>query len=106
MAGDITVEELARWRETGKPFVLLDVRKFDEVARAALPGAVHMPMRDVPTRAGEIDQQAEVAVLCHHGGRSERVAHFLQTRGFARVHNVSGGIDAYARRVDPSVPTY
>lgn len=103
---EISVEELAEWLASGKTFVLLDVREPFELERASLEGALHIPMRDVPARAGEIDRDAEVAVFCHHGGRSERVAGFLAAQGYARVVNVEGGIDAYAERVDPTIPRY
>jgi rhodanese-related sulfurtransferase len=103
---EITVEELAQWRASKKNFVLLDVREPHELQAAALPDALHIPMRQVPARLNEIDRGAEIAVLCHHGGRSERVAHFLSMQGFANVCNVSGGIDAYAKRVDNAIPRY
>ncbi|HKU68737.1 MAG TPA: rhodanese-like domain-containing protein [Candidatus Baltobacteraceae bacterium] len=103
---DISVEELARWRASGKAFVLLDVREPFELEAASLPGVLHIPMRQIPQRAGEIDREAEIAVLCHHGGRSERVAQFLAMQGFLKVRNVAGGIDAYAKRVDDSIPRY
>ena len=103
---DITVQDLATWRSEGKDFVLLDVREPDEIAAASLPGAVVMPMREVPTRFGELPTDKPIAVLCHHGGRSERVAAFLRARGFGGAVNVDGGIDAYARTVDPAVPRY
>lgn len=103
---DISVEELAQWRASEQDFVLLDVREPHEVQTAALEGALHIPMRQIPARLNEIDPQARVAVLCHHGGRSEQVAGFLTARGFASVHNVAGGIDAYAKRVDHTIPRY
>jgi rhodanese-related sulfurtransferase len=103
---DITVEELAQWRASGRDFVLLDVREPFEVAAASLPDALHVPMREIPVRLAELDPQAEHVVFCHHGGRSERVAQFLSARGFERVHNLEGGIDAYSKRVDSSVPRY
>ncbi len=103
---DISVEELAQWRASGKNFVLLDVREPFELQAACLPDALHIPMRQIPARAGELDREAEIAVLCHHGGRSERVAQFLAMQGFPNVHNVSGGIDAYAKRVDKTIPRY
>jgi rhodanese-related sulfurtransferase len=103
---DITVEELARWRASGKDFLLLDVREPFEVQTAALPGALHIPMREIPARLNEINRNAEIAVMCHLGGRSERVAQFLSMQGFANVHNVAGGIDEYAKRVDKTVPRY
>ncbi len=103
---EISVEELAHWREARRDFVLLDVREPYELEEAALPGATHVPMGQIPMRANEIDPQAEIAVLCHHGGRSERVAQFLAQRGFSRVYNVAGGIDEYSERVDPKIPRY
>lgn len=103
---EISVETLAHWRASGKNFVLLDVREPHEVHAASLPGALHIPMRQIPTRLNEIEPAAEIAVLCHHGGRSERVAQFLAVQGFTGVHNVAGGIDAYAKRVDKTIPRY
>lgn len=103
---DLSVEELAQWRASGKQFVLLDVREPHELQAAALPDALHIPMRQIPSRLHEIDANAEIAVLCHHGGRSERVAQFLAVQGFPNVHNVAGGIDAYAKRIDSSIPRY
>jgi rhodanese-related sulfurtransferase len=102
----ITVEELAQWRASGKDFVLLDVREPFEIEAASLPGSLYIPMRQIPARMNELARDAEVAVLCHHGGRSERVAQFLAMQGFPNVHNVDGGIDAYAKRVDRAVPRY
>jgi rhodanese-related sulfurtransferase len=103
---DISVEELARRRASGDPLVLLDVREPRELAAASLPGSVHIPLREIPLRFRELDPQTEIAVICHHGNRSAYVAHFLRAQGFARVRNVSGGIDAYAKRVDPAIPLY
>lgn len=103
---EISVEQLAQWRASGKNFVLLDVREAFEVKAASLPDALHIPMRQVPERLNEIDPGAPIAVLCHHGGRSARVAQFLAVQGFSNVYNVAGGIDAYAKRVDTSIPRY
>ena len=103
---DISVEELAQWRASGRDFVLLDVREDHEVARAALPGALHMPMREILQRMNELHTGKDIAVLCHHGHRSDAVARFLRTHGFERARNVAGGIDAYAERIDPKIPRY
>lgn len=103
---EISVEQLAQWRASGKNFVLLDVREPFELQAAALPEALHIPMRQIPARMHELDREADIAVLCHHGGRSAQVARFLSAQGFASVNNVAGGIDAYAKRVDRSVPRY
>jgi rhodanese-related sulfurtransferase len=103
---EITVEELARWRGEGKKFVLLDVREPYELELASIDGATWIPMGEIVERIGELERDAEIAVLCHHGGRSARVAQFLTAQGFAHVYNVDGGIDAYALRADPLIPTY
>jgi rhodanese-related sulfurtransferase len=90
--------------------VLLDVREPWEVQAAALtvPGArtVCIPMREVPQRLAELDPAQPVLGLCHHGMRSLQVVAFLERAGHARVYNVAGGIDAWAREVDASVPLY
>ncbi len=106
MYQEITVEELAQWRDDDRSFVLLDVRNNDEVTMAALPGAVHIPMPQLPDRISELDATTTIAVLCHHGNRSARVAQYLTGSGFADVFNVEGGIDAYALRIDTSIPRY
>jgi rhodanese-related sulfurtransferase len=103
---EITVDELARWKQEGKSFVLLDVREANECAIARIEGALWIPIGQIVQRINELDPASTIAVLCHHGGRSERVAAFLSARGFAHVFNVEGGIDAYAARIEPSLARY
>ncbi|MGR4064049.1 MAG: rhodanese-like domain-containing protein [Vulcanimicrobiaceae bacterium] len=103
---EIDVAELERWRSERRKFVLLDVREPSEIAKAAIDGAVQIPMGRLAQRIAELDPSVETAVLCHHGGRSSMVADFLDGAGFASVANVDGGIDAYAKLVDPSIPRY
>jgi rhodanese-related sulfurtransferase len=86
--------------------VLLDVREQWEVQACSIAGSKHVPMGEVPGRAGELDASAEIVVICHHGGRSMQVAMFLEKNGFAKVHNLAGGVDSWARTVDPSMPVY
>lgn len=89
---------------------LIDVREPEEVAQASLPGFQVLPLRQFgnwgPEITTKLDPQKDTYVMCHHGMRSLQVAKWLQTQGFKRVFNVSGGIHAYAVTVDPSVPTY
>jgi rhodanese-related sulfurtransferase len=106
MINEISVQDLARWRAEGKKFMLLDVREHDEVAAASIDGAKHVPMREIPLRYDELPNDVPIAVMCHHGGRSERVAAFLNAQGLQNVVNVEGGIDAYAELVDPTIPRY
>ncbi len=105
---DITVSQLKAWLDDparDKP-VLLDVREPWEYDRARIAGSRLVPMREVPARVSEIDEGKEVVAICHHGGRSMQVAMFLEKQGFRSVHNLRGGIDAWSRTIDPSVPTY
>lgn len=86
--------------------VLLDVREPDEIAAAPLPGAVWIPMNQVPQRLHELDRAHPTVVMCHLGGRSRRVAEYLAAQGFSEVFNLAGGIDAWSREVDADVPRY
>jgi rhodanese-related sulfurtransferase len=106
MVKDISVEELARWRAEGRTFVLLDVREPMEISLASIDGATLVPMRQIPQRQAELPKDRPIAVLCHSGNRSQRVAAFLLSQGFTEVVNVEGGIDAYARLVDSSIGRY
>ena len=104
----ITPLELKAWLDDpsrARP-VLVDVREPWEVAVCALPGAVALPMNAVTERAGELDPAADTVVICHHGARSFQVGLFLERRGFGRVYNLHGGVDAWARQVDPSMAVY
>ncbi|KAJ8446842.1 hypothetical protein Cgig2_016152 [Carnegiea gigantea] len=89
---------------------LIDVREPHEVARASLPGFQVLPLQQFGSWGPEIttkfDPDKDTYVMCHHGMRSMQVARWLQTQGFNRVFNVTGGIHAYAVNADPSIPTY
>ncbi|KAF8398237.1 hypothetical protein HHK36_017163 [Tetracentron sinense] len=89
---------------------LIDVREPEEVAQASLPGFQVLPLRQFgswgPEMTTRFDPQKDTYVLCHHGMRSLQVAKWLQTQGFKRIFNVSGGIHAYAEKADSSIPTY
>jgi rhodanese-related sulfurtransferase len=104
----INPPELRDWLDdkTRTPPVLLDVREAWEIERAALDGAVWVPMREVPSRVTELDAAAEIVVVCHHGVRSSFIARFLEQQGFGHVYNLSGGVEGWARQVDPSMQTY
>ena len=87
--------------------VLLDVREPWEFQTAALPNSLLMPMGDVTSRAhAELDPDAHIVVLCHHGARSLSVTLWLRGQGFERAQSLAGGIDAWSRTIDPAVPRY
>lgn len=89
---------------------LIDVREPDEIAKASLPGFQVFPLRQfgnwAPDITSKLDPQKDTYVLCKVGVRSLQVANWLQSQGFKSVYNIAGGIHAYSRTIDPSVPTY
>lgn len=86
--------------------VLLDVREPWELQIAAVDGAVHIPMQDVPDQLERLPSAASVLVLCHHGNRSRVVARYLEQNGYPKVFNLAGGIEAWARDLDPDMAEY
>ncbi len=88
----------------------IDVREASELELAALPGFLHLPLSQFSDWSSKIhdllDAQTRTLVLCHHGMRSAQMCGWLMQQGFTQVENIAGGIDAYAIRVDPSVPRY
>ena len=86
--------------------LLLDVREPWEYRIASLEGSKLIPMRQIPAAIEDLDPAQEVIVICHHGIRSRHVAHYLESRGFTRVINLRGGIDAWARELDTLLATY
>ena len=98
-----TVKQLL---DEGKHLVLLDVREPEEVALVHISGSIHIPMREIPSRLHELDPDQDIVVYCHHGMRSANVCGFLQQHQFDNVANLTGGIDAWAATVDPSLPRY
>jgi rhodanese-related sulfurtransferase len=111
MIEEISPAELAERCRDGELWQLLDVREPWEVEIARVQPTDKMPTRhipaaEIPGRYAELDTVRPVAVLCHSGGRSARVAGFLIQQGFTRVLNVRGGIDAWSGEVDPSIPRY
>jgi rhodanese-related sulfurtransferase len=79
----------------GNP-LLLDVRENSRLA----------PMREIPAEATDLDPGQETIVICHHGIRSRKVAWFQESRDFSNVINLRGGLDAWARELDPLLTTY
>jgi rhodanese-related sulfurtransferase len=86
--------------------VVIDVREPWEWNLARINGATHLPMGEIPSRIQEIDPAHPTVVICHHGVRSLQVVAYLQRQGYDNLHNLLGGIDAWSREVDPSVPLY
>ncbi|MDX9994721.1 MAG: rhodanese-like domain-containing protein [Rhodocyclaceae bacterium] len=104
----LTAPQLKEWLDDAHraPPLLLDVREPWEFDVCRLPNAKLMPMRSIPARYLELQRDAEIVVVCHHGARSYQVAMFLEHQGFGNVINLYGGMAAWSRDVDPATPTY
>ena len=104
---EITVDHLKSALASEPKPVLLDVREPWEFQTASIAGAKLMPMGDIPGRAHqELDEDQPIAVLCHHGARSLSVAVWLRNQGFDKAQSIAGGIDAWSRAIDPTIPRY
>lgn len=103
----MTPRELAeRLRADGEPPLLLDVREPWEFDICRIQGSELLPMRQLPASLDQLDRTRETVVICHHGIRSQQVALYLDHQGFERIINLSGGVDAWARTQDRTMPTY
>ena len=103
--------ELAAWLQSQpRAGLVLDVREPEELEIASIRAdgfeLLVIPMNDIPARLAELDPARPVAVLCHRGARSQRVALYLASNGFETLCNVAGGIDAWSVERDASVPRY
>lgn len=113
-APEITVQEVAEKRENGDDFVLMDVREARELNFANLgEGVILVPMSELAARRLDAlppeiadDKDAEIVVMCHTGNRSGQVTMWLRQQGWTNVLNLAGGIDAWARQIDPDVGFY
>ena len=103
MMSEISVQELQALKESQADFFLLDVRDPEEYAVCNLQGHL-IPSRELPERLNELNPQQQIIVHCLSGGRSSRAVAFLLEQGFTNVSNLRGGIKAWAREIDPTMP--
>src|SRR5262249_39610229 len=105
---EIAAVDLAARLAAGDPITLVDVREPWEHQLVALPGSLHIPLGELAARAREIAAApgALIVTYCHHGVRSLSAAALLEQAGFPGVASLAGGIDAWVRTVDPTLPRY
>ena len=103
---DIEAVQLAEQLHQGQPIHLLDVREPHELEISRLDGADLIPLGQLAARLSELDSAEEMVVFCKAGTRSARALELLASAGFRKVKNLKGGINAWAREVDPSLPVY
>jgi len=102
---EIQVEELKRRLDAGEDLFVLDVREPHEYQICNIGGYL-IPLNDLPKRVNELDSSREIVAHCKMGGRSAKAVQFLRQAGFQKVHNLKGGILAWADRIDPKMPKY
>ncbi len=105
-AGDITVTELKARMDSGDAPMIVDVREPAEFEICRIPGAVLIPLGQLPSRLNELDPAQEIVLQCKLGGRSANATGYLRRAGFTRARNLTGGILAWIDQVDPSQPKY
>jgi molybdopterin/thiamine biosynthesis adenylyltransferase/rhodanese-related sulfurtransferase len=103
---EITVHQLKERLDRGDDFVLIDVREPHEHAICNLPQATLIPLGTLPAELATLDPSKEYVVHCKMGGRSAQAVDLLRKSGFSKVYNVAGGITAWAKEIDKSMPTY
>jgi rhodanese-related sulfurtransferase len=89
---EIEPSEIKRRLANGETLTMIDVREYDEVAQGMIPGAVHIPLGELPARIGEIEQAGEIILICRSGARSGRACEYLAMRGMQGVKNMAGGM--------------
>ena len=99
----ITVQDLVTWRDQSEPHMLIDIREPYEREVSHIDG-VHIPMEHIVDRLDDIPQDIPVVIHCRSGARSAAVTHALtQQYGFDNIHNLEGGIKAWASDIDPNL---
>jgi len=103
---DISASDLARRLKIGEKLRLIDVREPHELAISSLPEEENFPLGQLAGRLSELDSAQELVLFCKTGVRSTRALELLVSAGFKKVKNLHGGINAWAREVDPKLPIY
>lgn len=103
---EITAEQLKKRIDAGENLFVLDVRNLNEFAICRIPGTVLVPLPELPNRTSEVPKDREVIVHCKSGMRSTKAIEFLKSQGYAKLVNLSGGILAWAEKVDPGMTRY
>ena len=103
---ELAVEELEAMRNRGEALILVDVREPHEWAISDLLGSVKIPLGTLPQSLEKLSASDEIVVYCRTGARSGNAVQFLHKMGFSKAKNLAGGINAWAERIDPSLPKY
>jgi len=102
---ETTVQELKKKKDRNDDFTLLDVREPHEYHISNIDGKL-IPLDDLPAELDELDKEKEIVVMCRSGGRSAQAVQLLEKKGFKNVSNLVGGVNAWAKEIDTSLPVY
>jgi len=102
---ETTVQELKEKKDRNDDFTLLDVREPHEYQISNIDGTL-IPLDDLPGRTDELEKDKEIVVMCRSGARSAQAVKFLENKGFENVSNLVGGVNAWAKEIDTSLPVY
>lgn len=102
---ETTVQELKEKKDKNEDFTLLDVREPHEYQISNIDGTL-IPLDDLPNRTDELDKEKETVVMCRSGARSAQAVKLLEKKGFENVSNLVGGVNAWAKEIDNSLPVY
>lgn len=103
---EIDVHTLKDMADTGAAHLIVDVREGWEIATCSFDGALNIPMQQVPYQTDQLPTDKTLVIVCHHGVRSLHVMSFLRNHGFGNATSLRGGIDAWAKTIDPQMATY
>lgn len=105
-AMEITVRDLDDLRRSDEALTILDVRNPPEIEICSFADSTNIPMHEVPENLDRLPGNGTLVVICHSGMRSYQVTAWLRQNGFANAVNLRGGIDSWARKIDPTMPAY
>ena len=103
---EMTAKDLKARLDSGRPPIQLDVRQDWETKLCRLENSIHIPIEEIELRAEELTRDSAIVVYCHQGVRSAAVAEYLRSLGFTDVRNLAGGLDFWARTIDPGMRRY
>lgn len=103
---EITPQALKEKMDTGEDIQIIDIREYHEVESGNM-GGLHIPMADVMDQCEKLKRDCPVVVHCRSGARATAIIHALEDqKGFENLYNLKGGIEAWAREIDPSITVY
>jgi len=108
LIAEINPVELVAWRRDAdrEPPIVVDVREPWEFDYCRIADSRSWPLRALPQAIADLPRERDIVVVCHHGARSLHAAVWLKGAGFHRVHNLRGGVAAWADQVEPAMKRY